>query len=118
MHWEAVAVIGSVTVVLGVVLFIPGLMWAQKQARANPEAQAGMTVTKAGFAFGGLWIVALFGGFAAQFWAPDSVFGTWVSTSAGRFIYTAAVLAAAFVVEYLLRLFGVRIVALRKQHDV
>ena len=33
MNWEAVLVIGGVTLILGVVLLIPGLFWARRQAR-------------------------------------------------------------------------------------
>jgi hypothetical protein len=104
--------------VLGAVLLIPGLMWARRKARANPNTPAAKKVTKSGFVIAAIVVSILFTGFSAQFWASDTAFGQWMSTDTGRLIYAATIVAASVIIERLLYLVRVRISALAKRNDV
>ena len=48
LNWEAVLVIGSLALILGVVLLIPALWWARKKAApTSPKARASDVLTAA-----------------------------------------------------------------------
>jgi hypothetical protein len=115
MNWEAFFIIGGFTIILGIVLLIPGIWWARRNAKQHSESQGSMAVTKTGFIYIGLFVFILFSGFTAQFWAPDTALGNWVSTSSGRILFVVSLVIAAFVLEKILNKFGFQIRLLEKR---
>lgn len=115
MNWEAFIVIGGFTIIFGIVLLIPGIWWARRKSKQHSESQGSMAATKTGFIYIGIFVFILFSGFSAQFWAPDTAFGKWVSTSFGRILFVVSLVIAAFVLEKILNKFGFQIKALKKR---
>jgi len=110
--------IGTFALILGAVLLVPGLWWARRKARANPNVPAGMKVTATGFILAGAVAVVVVGGLSAQYWASDTAFGQWMTTSTGRLLFVSVTVGVALVAELLLNLAGFRLIALREPRDV
>ena len=115
MNWEAFFVIGAFTVILALVLLVPGLMWARSQAKQHSEAPAGMSITRIGFLYLGTMVAVLLVGFSSQYWAPQSWLGQWTATSTGRLLFGAIVVGAGFLFERVLDAAGIRFRVLREK---
>ena len=115
MNWEAIFVIGGFTIILGIVLLIPGIWWARRKSKQHSDSQGALAVTKAGFIYFGIFVFILFSCLTAQFWAPETALGKWVSTRSGRILFVISLVIAAFVIEKILNKLGFQIKALEKR---
>jgi len=113
MNWEALLVIGGGAVVLGVLLLIPGLMWARRKARAEPSIPA---LTKAGIAFSSTSVLVLLAAVSAPLWARDTVF-QWLLNPTYRALSVAAIFGVIFLSEWLLKRAGIRVAVPRTKND-
>ena len=119
MDWEAIFIIGGGAVVLGLVLLLPGLMWARRKVRTNPDTPFTAKLNRSGYLGAAIGTFFVFGGFSAQFWASDTTFGKWISTDVGLFVYLVIVVAVSVIVERGLYHFIVRTRAYQnKANDV
>ena len=72
MNFEALTAIGIFTLLLGIILVIPGLWWARRKAKTLPENASGRKrVTLFGFVYIGLVVSALVVVFSLQYLAPE-----------------------------------------------
>lgn len=118
MNWEAFAAIGTFTLVLGVMLYIPARWWAKRKRREHPNSDATLRVTRAGFVFSVIFIVLLMLGFSQEFLAPDSRLGQLVSSSSGRLLFGAFVGAVFWLLEVVLKSKGVMLVERKEPKNV
>ena len=111
MNWEALLVIGSFTILAGLLLYVPGRWWAKRQIKNAPDGSVGKArVTRAGYLFFGIMIGLLFLGFAQAHIAPSSRLGEFVSTRMGRLVLFGGIVAASFVIEKILGRAGIELV--------
>ena len=116
MNWEALLVIGGFTILLGLLLYLPGRWWARRQLAKSPDGSpAKARVTRAGYLFFGIMIGLLFIGFSQEHIAPTSSLGEFVSNRGGRWIFAGAILAIAVVIEKILARAGIEL--LRQEND-
>ena len=111
MNWEALLVIGSFTILLGLLLYVPGRWWAKRQLKNAPDGSVGKArVTQVGYLFFGIMIGLLFFGFAQEHMAPSSRLGALVSTRIGRLTLFGGIVAASFLIEKMLGRAGIELV--------
>jgi hypothetical protein len=110
MNWEALGAIGLLVLGLGIVLFVPAMMWARHKLRKEPDRHPPLKLTGIGWTYVTTTVVLLLGGFSAQYVAPESVLGQFVSTSRGRFLYLLFLLAVSWIVETLMKARGIYLV--------
>ncbi len=115
MNWEAFFVIGAFALILGIILLVPGLMFARKEAKKDPDQITAMVITKAGYSIYGTMALVLLVGSTSQHWAADTAFGQWISTRAGRYVFCLVVVAATVLIERLLNASGIKLVLLVKR---
>jgi len=114
MNWEAFFAVGSFTVILGVVLLVPVLIWARRKAKQHPEVPARMFVTKTGYLYLGAISFVLFAGLTSQYWAPESLLGQWTATKPGRFLFGGIVIGAVLLFERIMEAAGIELKVLVK----
>ena len=114
MNWEAFFIIGAFALVLGGILLVPGIWWARRKARENPDAPAGMKVTPAGFLFASAYGALLLSALSTEYWAGDTAIEEWLKTSIGRMVFLVAVFGAGPLAERLLSKAGIRLIAFRE----
>jgi hypothetical protein len=118
MNWEAFFVIGSLTVVLGVLLYVPGRWWARRKLRDAPkEASARRSVTPTGYVLAGLITTAFVSAFSLSYFAPESIVGRWASTSVGRLAIAVSLVGLCAILELIARKLGFKLVVLRPSTD-
>jgi len=117
MNWEAFFVIGGFTVILGVVLLIPGLMWARYKSKKSPDSGTSEVVTKSGFLNAGLFVLVILIGMTANIWAPQSSFGQWIGKELNALIFVAGLTIIATIVELVFSAFGFRVIQSKKKND-
>lgn len=115
INWEAFIAIGGVTLIIGIVLLIPGLWWVRRNVKQYSHSQGTMAVTKAGFIYSSIFVFILVAGFTAQYWAPETAFGKWLSTGIGRILFVIGLISIAFIFEKILNKFGLFIKVLEKR---
>jgi hypothetical protein len=103
-EWAALGAIGSLTIVLGLVLLIPGLWWARRSARAEGNP---LHVTKIGVVVMAGPILALLVVASSPFWGSYSAFGQWLA--ANRLLFIVAIFVGGVLVEWFLRRAGIKI---------
>lgn len=107
MNWEAVLVIGGFSVLLGIVLYVPGRWWAKRKLREAPAASAArVRVTRAGLVFYGIMILFLMIGLFQEHLAPQSRIGEFVSTRVGRLAFVGAYVGVSVLIENMLTRLG------------
>jgi hypothetical protein len=110
MNIEALLVVGSLCLVVGALLYIPGRLLGRRLSKRHPQRAASRRITRAGAVFYGASVAVLLVGFAQQHVAPESWFGQFVATPVGRLAFTAVVVAVWAVFELALRKLGVVLV--------
>jgi len=116
MDLEAMAVTIIFSLVLGIVLFIPGWLWCRWRLGKQPTGQVGHIVTGAGYVFSGALTLVLVGGFVLGSLEPESALGSLVSTRKGRFIYCLIVVAVFWPIDRLLKPKGIHLIRPREPH--
>ena len=109
MNWEAFLVIGAFTVILGIVLLVPGLIWARRKAKRHPEKHPVLSITRAGYLLLISMLLVLLVGLTSQLWAPHSLLGQWTATRAGRFLFACFVIVVAIIIERILAASGIEL---------
>ncbi len=109
MNWEALGVIGLVTLALGVLLYVPARIWAKRKLRAEPNSHPRLRLTKTGWLFVCTALLFLFGGLLMNYFAPESLLGQFVKTSSGRFLYAATLALVFWLVEATLKARGIKL---------
>ena len=119
MNLEALAVIGTLAVVAGVILYLPFFLWKKwRGEKALPQTgPLADRITATGITFYGAMVVVLFAGFAQEHLAPQTAFGSFMSDWYGRLVYGGCVLLVFIVLEIGFRLAGVKF-STRKGEDV
>ena len=117
MNWEAFFVIGGFTVILGVILLVPGLMWARYKSRKSPNSETSEVVTKSGFLNAGLFVLMVLVGITANMWAPQSSFGQWIGKEFNNLIFIAGITTIVIIVELVFSTFGFRVLLSKKKND-
>lgn len=92
---EAILVIGLLCLLMGVLLYIPGRLWAKHKIKKNPNGAHSMHITRAGLVFISALLVVLFGGLFSPYFMPNTFMSKLVSTHIGRLIYALVVAAIA-----------------------
>ena len=110
MNWEAFAVIGLFTLVLGTILYLPARFWVRRKVRSDPIKYAGLGLTRLGWVFVVIEIVVLFGGYSTQYIAPESVLGEFVKTSRGQFLYMVMLVTVFWLLEMVLKWRGIYLI--------
>jgi hypothetical protein len=110
MDWEALLVIGLFTLVLGILLIVPIMIFVKRKLRSEPSAHLIIRLTKTGWILIGVTIFVLIGGFSMQYFSPDSTFGQFVKTSAGRFVYLSIVIFIFWLIEVALKSRGIKMI--------
>jgi len=118
MNWEAFFIIGVFALLLGAILLVPGIWWARRNTRDNPDVPAGMKVTPAGFIAATAIVALLFSGLSAEYWAGDTAIEKWLKTPLGRSAFLLTVFGAGYLAERLLHMAGIRLIAPRQRNDV
>ena len=118
MNWEAFFIVGIFALLLGAILLVPGIWWARRKARENPNASAGMKVTPAGFLVATTYVALLFSALSTEYWAGDTAIEEWLKTPLGRLVLFLTVLGVGQLAERLLRKAGIRLIAPRQPNDV
>jgi hypothetical protein len=107
LDWGGIAATALLCLPLGVLLYIPARWWAKRKLANSPaHSQARLRVTPAGRAFATLVVGLLFIGFSQQYFAPQSEFGQFVSTSLGRLVFAIGVTGLSVVIGMVLELVG------------
>jgi len=117
MNWEAFFVIGGFTIILGVILLVPGLMWARYKSRKSPDSETSEVVTKSGFLNAGIFVLMALIGMTANMWAPQSSFGQWIGKEFNVLIYVAFITMIVIIVELVFSTFGFRVLLSKKKND-
>ena len=107
MNWEAFAVIGLFTLVLGIVLYVPAKLLINRGVRSNPSRYPVVRLTRLGWLLFIAALLALFGGFSAQHLAPESMLGQFMKVPGGQFLYTVLIGTAFWLVELALKTKGI-----------
>ena len=84
---EAILVIGSQVIILGLILLIPGLWWAKRKARKDPAYAKKANFTPIGWLFVCVMLLLLLGGLCIQYFYPESSIAKLTATSLGRFLW-------------------------------
>jgi hypothetical protein len=116
MDLEAMAVTVIFSLILGIVLFIPGWLWCRWRIGKQPTGQAGHSVTGAGYLFFGTLTVVLVVGFVLGRLEPKSALGSLVSTQVGRLIYIFIVVAVFWPIDRILKSKGIHLTRPREPH--
>ncbi|MBO1271719.1 hypothetical protein J3L11_08705 [Shewanella sp. 4t3-1-2LB] len=111
MDWEAFWAVGAVTLVLGVVLLVPGLMLGRKLSKTSSNEFVTSVITKHGLFFGVVFVVSLLLASAARYFAPNSFIGHWTATDAGLYSFIAVLSVLAMVIEKILLSLGINLVS-------
>ena len=102
MNLEALAVIGTLALVAGIVLYLPFRLWfwwRQKKESAEPQRSPGVRITRAGLVFYGAMVGILFVGYAQGVLEPHTTFGPLMNTGLGRMAYAVCVVAVGILLE-------------------
>ncbi len=118
MNWEAFFAIGIFTIILGVVLYIPGRLWAKRKLKEHPNTQASLKVTKFGYILTSSMLLVLFGGLSFQYFSPNSFFGEYMKTKTGRLTFTALVIIIFVLVERIFKTKGYTMLVDKKYGNV
>ncbi len=111
MNFEALAVIGGFALILGAVLYFPFFLWkkwSEKQAWPS-RGRLASRITRQGITLYGAMVAMLFVGYAQEHLAPQTEFGSFMSTWWGRLTYAAILIALMVVVEVALTFAGVKL---------
>ena len=100
MNIEAALIIGGAALLLAAVLLIPGLMWARRKARRNPEAPIARKVETGVFGIAAVAVFIILGALSAPSWGPDTAFGQWMSTDSGVFMFLGILAAAGLIARH------------------
>ena len=119
MNFEALAVIGTLTLIAGGLLYLPFYLWKKWRGKKALPSKGPLSanITRRGITFYGAMVAVLLVGFAQQYLAPQTAFGAFVSTRSGRLIYLVCVGVVGVVLEKLFVKSGVRF-AKRNDKDV
>ena len=104
---EAILVIGSLVIILGIILLIPGLWWARRKARKDPAFAKKANFTPIGWLFLCVMLSFLLGGLCMQYLYPESSIGKLTATSLGRILWTAIIIFIFYIIQKLLNSYGV-----------
>ena len=118
MNWDAFAVIGTFTLVLGIMLYIPARWWIKRKLREHPNSNVTLRVTRAGFVFSVVFVVLLMLGFSQEFLVPESGLGQFVGSSIGRLLFVTLMGAVFWLLEVVLKSKGVMLVERKEPKDV
>ena len=110
MNWEAFLVIGGIVLVLGIILLIPGLLWARYKLRSEPRGGGARRITKHGLVLYVIMIAIMLFGFAAGELWPDSWLGRFTGSTLGLLGYLCLVFGLFFLLEKWLHKKGVLLV--------
>jgi len=75
LDFEAILVIGTLCIILGIILLIPGLWWARYKAKKDPVYRKKVNFTATGWIFIILMILFLFSGLLMPYFSPNSFLG-------------------------------------------
>jgi hypothetical protein len=119
MNFEALAIIGGLTLIAGSVLYLPFFLWMKwRGKKALPSGgPLAVTINRRGITFYGAMVVVLFVGFAQEYFAPQTAFGSFVSTWSGRLIFAVCVVVVVVALEVMLSIAGIKF-AERRNKDV
>ena len=109
MTLEAILVIGTACVILGLLLLVPGLWWARRKAKNDPAYRKKVRFTLFGWIFLSIMLFTLFAGLTMQYFAPASYIGKLTSERMGRLIWAAVVIVLFILIQKLLGSFGILI---------
>ncbi|MES2901618.1 MAG: hypothetical protein V4723_17955 [Pseudomonadota bacterium] len=99
----AAAFIGG-AVIVGLILYIPGHYLAKYFLRsAASKSEAHSRITTLGLVVYGAMVLAMFLGFAQQYFAENTWFGHFVSTWFGRLTFATVLIAVWTGIEYSLK---------------
>lgn len=108
MDIEAVVAVGLVTLALGALLFGASRLWLRSLVGRNVRTSS-PRMTRAGIILAVAFVLLLFVGFGAAYFAPSSWFGQFVSRPSGRFTYAIALGLISIPAERWLRSRGVHL---------
>jgi hypothetical protein len=104
MNIEALAAIGVFTLIMGVILLIPGLWWARRKVNELPEHASGRKrVTPFGFVYIGIIITLSLFVFSLRDLAPEVSGGE-------RLALITIIFIAAFLAEKLANKIGIKLI--------
>lgn len=105
MNIEALTVIGIFSLVLGIILLIPGLWWARRKVKKLPEHATGrMQITPFGFIYYGIFVGLLMVVFSLRYLAPEL-------SSGKKFALIAAVVIVGLLGEKIANKLGFKLVS-------
>jgi hypothetical protein len=110
MDWKAFGVIGLFTLALGVLLYVPARIWVKRKLRTEPDSHPKLRLTKLGWILISVSILVLIGGLLMNDLAPESMFGQFMKTSKGRFLYLVIVAVIFWFVEAALKARGIKLI--------
>ena len=114
---DAALVAIEIVALVGFFLVMGGLTLGRWIARKNPKLPQSRSITAAGIVVYGLFVLFLFAGLAAKYWAPGTWLADWTSTSEGRWLYVIGLAIAGTLVERVLYALGIPILAARRRGD-
>jgi len=102
MNTEALVAVGMFTVVLGIILIVPGMLLGRHLAKKHPDAPRARIVTRAGYMAGFVIVVILLGGYSIPYWSPGSVPGKLMSMRGGQTLFALIVMIGAGIADRIL----------------
>lgn len=109
MDLEALIVIGVFVLISGAILFGLAKLWMKYKSREYP-AGVKIKMTKVGIVWLCSAVIVLFAGLLMQYLAPESLFGQFVKTASGRFLYAASVAFIFWLLEVVLKAKGIKLI--------
>lgn len=104
MDWKIIAILGIGSVVIGLILYIPGHFLAKYLLRRTaPTSIQRKRITALGALVYGTLVCALVAGFAQGHLSPHTWFGQLMSNVGGQFLYGTVLTVVMGIVEIVLK---------------
>lgn len=92
MNFEAAFIIGGFALLFGALLYFPSRYFLRKKVKASQSSVLSERISKPGISFYGSMITVLLVGFSQESLAPNSIFGMFIKTIGGKFLFSSAVI--------------------------
>ncbi len=107
MDWKIVAILGIGSIVIGLILYIPGHFLAKYLLRRTAATSIQRKrITALGALVYGTLVCALVAGYAQEHLSPHTWFGQFMSNLGGQFLYGLVLIAVLGIIENLLKARG------------
>ena len=106
MHWNIIGILAGAAAVVGGLLWFLARLLVKPWLKKHPRAWGTQVVPPIGYVLITLMASVWLAGWSTKYWAPESRFADWTSSSGGLAIYTVVVVIVFSLIELsLVRLF-------------